>query len=85
MKSLVVASILVAMTASTFAQSTKTTSPEGTMTESQKGGPAARDPNQTLAVKKRSPKALGRRTPRRTWAAPRPVELQHRNNELSIP
>jgi hypothetical protein len=43
MRSLVVASILVAMTsASAFAQ-TKTTDPDSTMTESQKGGPASRE------------------------------------------
>jgi hypothetical protein len=45
MRSLVIASILVAMTsASAFAQTkTPTTSPEGTMSESQKGGPASRE------------------------------------------
>jgi hypothetical protein len=45
MRSLVVASILVAMTsASAFAQTkTPTSSPEGTMSESQKGGPASRE------------------------------------------
>ena len=43
MKSLLVVSILVAMTASTLAQTTRTTSPEGTMSESQKGGPASRE------------------------------------------
>jgi hypothetical protein len=43
MRSLLVASILVAMTsASAFAQ-TKTTDPDSTMTESQKGGPASRE------------------------------------------
>ena len=42
MRSLVVASILVAMTVPTLAQ-TKTTDPESTMTESQKGGPASRE------------------------------------------
>ena len=44
MRSLVVASILVAMTsASAFAQTKPpTSSPEGTMSESQKGGPASR-------------------------------------------
>ena len=43
MRSLVVASILVAMTAPAFAQSTKTTTPESTMTETQKGGPASKE------------------------------------------
>ena len=45
MRSLVVASILVAMTsASAFAQMKPPTSnPEGTMSESQKGGPASRE------------------------------------------
>jgi hypothetical protein len=43
MKSLLVASVLIAMTVPTFAQSTKTTSPEGTMTETQMGGPATRE------------------------------------------
>jgi hypothetical protein len=45
MKNLLVVSILVAMTsASAFAQTTTpTTSPEGTMSESQKGGPASRE------------------------------------------
>jgi hypothetical protein len=42
MRSLVVASILVAMTMPTFAQ-TKTTTPESTMTETQKGGPASKE------------------------------------------
>ena len=45
MRSLVLASILVAMTsASAFAQTkTPTSSPEGTMSESQKGGPASKE------------------------------------------
>jgi hypothetical protein len=43
MKSLLVFAILVAMTGSTVAQTTRTDSPEGTMTESQKGGPASRE------------------------------------------
>ena len=55
MRSLVIASILVAMTsASAFAQTkTPTTSSEGTMSESQKGGPASRELNQTLVAKRR--------------------------------
>jgi hypothetical protein len=41
---ILVATVLVAMTAvPTLAQSTRTTSPEGTMTETQKGGPASRE------------------------------------------
>jgi hypothetical protein len=59
MKSLVVASILVAMTASTFAQSTKTTSPEGTMTESQKGGPAARESKPNAGGQETATKGAG--------------------------
>jgi hypothetical protein len=43
MKSLLVASILIAVAAPSLAQTTRTTSPEGTMSESQKGGPASRE------------------------------------------
>ena len=43
MKSLLVFSILIALAAPSLAQTTRTNSPEGTMTESQKGGPASRE------------------------------------------
>jgi hypothetical protein len=43
MKSLLVFSVLIALAAPSLAQTTRTTSPEGTMTESQKGGPASRE------------------------------------------
>jgi hypothetical protein len=43
MKSLLAASILIALAVPSLAQTTRTTSPEGTMSESQKGGPASRE------------------------------------------
>jgi hypothetical protein len=43
MRSLVIASILVAMTVPALAQSTRTTDPDSTMTETQKGGPASKE------------------------------------------
>jgi hypothetical protein len=74
MRGLVVASILFAMTAPAFAQTTKTTSPEGTMTESQKGGPAAREskPNaggQETVTKGAGPTSATPSTGRGTGAA----------------
>jgi hypothetical protein len=74
MKSLLVVSILVAMTASTLAQTTRTTSPEGTMSESQKGGPASREskPNaggQETVTKGAGPTSATPSTGRGTGAA----------------
>jgi hypothetical protein len=69
MKSLLVVSILVAMTASTLAQTTRTTSPE-----SQKGGPASREskPNaggQETVTKGAGPTSATPSTGRGTGAA----------------
>jgi hypothetical protein len=75
MKPLLVASIVLAMAAPAFAQSqmrtqsqTRTTDPDSTMTETQKGGPAAKEskPNaggQQTVVKPSTPNARAVPTP----------------------
>jgi hypothetical protein len=69
MKRLLVASIVLALAAPAFAQSqTRTNSPEGTMTETQKGGPASKEskPNaggQQNVVKPGTPNAGAVGTP----------------------
>ena len=74
MKRLLIASIAIAMAAPAFAQSTRTqpqtrtTDPDSTITESQKGGPASKEstPNaggQQNVVKPATPNAGTVRTP----------------------
>jgi hypothetical protein len=73
MKRLLVASIVLAMTVPAFAQTrtqsqTRTTDPDATITESQRGGPAAKEsmPNsggQQSVVKPSTPNAGAVRTP----------------------
>ncbi len=74
MKRLLIASIVLAMAAPAFAQSTRTqpqtrtTDPDATITESQKGGPAAKEstPNaggQQSVTKPATPNAGAVRTP----------------------
>ncbi len=73
MKRLLIASIVLAMTAPAFAQTraqpqTRTTDPDSTMTESQKGGPAAKESvpgagGQQSVVKPATPNAGAVRTP----------------------
>ena len=66
MKSLLVLAILVAMTGTTVAQTTRADSPEGTMTESQKGGPASRESKPNAAGQQTVTKGAGQ-----TEATPR--------------
>ena len=73
MKRLLIASIVIAMAAPAFAQTrtqpqTRTTDPDATITESQKGGPAAKEsmPNaggQQSVTKPVTPNAGATRTP----------------------
>jgi hypothetical protein len=73
MKRLLIASIVIAMAAPTFAQTrtqpqTRTTDPDATITESQKGGPASKESapgagGQQTVTKPATPNAAAAPTP----------------------